>query len=293
MSTVLNVVKSACYRWGLPFPAAGTLYNNTDPGALQLLHILYAVCEELRQAACWTQQKKVYSFSTTSGRSQYALPQDFYAASPFVEWNTDQNTPLYGIDDVDFGQRLYGGYGSANNFDYRFFGPDSNVNTLGGQFNVYPTPTSTVACSFEYLSRNLFTPKAWLPSTAYTSGQYVFSSGNIYLCDTNGTSHASTPVSGTAQDTTDGTTRWDYQAGAYEAILADTDLCIFDEDLIKLGLRAKWRDEKGEEAEKAEAEYQSKITKAVNRLRPLVVGSFSKYGGRQRRYSFPSSGGFI
>ena len=289
--TVISAVQSACYRWGIPFPAAGTLYNNSDPGARQLLHIFYAVCEELRQANCWTQQKKIYTFATTSGRSKYPLPEDYYAPSPFTEWNTSEHNGLIGpLPDSDFTARLYGGIGSNFNFEYRFFGSDSNPNTAGGQFNIYPTPTSAITCSIEYMTRNLLLPKNWLPSTVYVIGIYTNANGNIYLCDTNGTSHASTAPSAVTADIIDGTTRWDYVSAPYETLLADTDICLFDDDLIKLGLRAKWRDEKGEEAAAAEKEYKSKINKAVARLEGSAIGSFSRIGTERRRYNLPYGG---
>lgn len=292
MTTVLNVVKSACYRWNIPFPASGTLFNNSDPGARQLLNVLYAVAEELRQATAWTQQKRIHTFSTTSGRAKYPLPEDFYAASPFTEWNTDENRMLIGIQDSDFTSRVYGGVGSSTNFEYRFFGPDSNPNTGGGQFNVFPTPTSTIACAYEYLSKNLFMPPNWLPSTAYTIGQYVNANGNIYLCDTNGTSDV-TPPTGVTANIVDGTTRWDYVSAPYETILSDNDLNIFDDDLMKLGLRAKWHDEKGEESAKAESEFNRKITKAKMRLVPTQIGSFCRGRSiRRSRFGISSDGGW-
>src|SRR5690606_30973519 len=125
------------------------------------------------------------------------LPEDFYAPSPFTEWNNNDNRRLMGpLSDSEFTGRLYGGFGSSNNFEYRFFGPDSNPHTSGGQFNVYPTPASVIECSFEYLTSSTFLPKNWEPSTAYTSGTYVNANGNIYLCDTSGDS-STTPPSAT------------------------------------------------------------------------------------------------
>lgn len=295
MSTVLELVKAACYRWNLPFPAAGTLFGNTDPGARQLLYVLYAVAEELRQAACWTQQKKLHSFSTSSGRSKYPLPEDFYAPSPFTEWNTTESRMLNSVDDIEFGSKLYGGIGSSTKFDYRFFGPDSNPNTGGGQFQVYPTPSETIACSYEYLSKNLFMPPNWTPSeTGITVGKYRNANGNIYRasaistgeCGTTAPSH----TTGTAVDS--GVT-WTYVSAPYETILTDNDICIFDDDLVKLGLRAKWRDEKGEDATKAEAEFNSKINRAVARLTPFSIGSFCGYGKDTRRYKPATDGGWL
>lgn len=288
MKTILANLRACSYRWNIPFPSAGTIYGNTDPGARQLLELITAVAEDLRQAGSWTQQKRIHTFSTTAARTKYPLPQDFFRDSPFTHWNTDENRRLVGvIPDFDFTSRLYGGYGSSDNFDYRFFGPDSNPNTGGGQFNIYPPPDAVIACSFEYLSSNLFMPKNWLPSTAYTSGTYVNANGNIYLCDTNGTSDTTTAPSAVTANIVDGTTGWDYVSTAYETVLADTDFCIFDDELVKIGVKAFWLDEKGEEGARAMQEYQSKKSRAMMRLKGSRIGSFTRVGMDQPRYAVP------
>lgn len=278
-SSVLNLLKSCCYRWNIPFPSAGTIYGNNDAGARQLLHILYAVLEELRQAACWTQQKKIYTFSTSADRAYYPLPVDFWAMSPFTEWNNDQARRLVGpLSDADMTESLNGQIGAVSDFEYRLFGSDSNNYTLGGQFQIYPTPSDVVELSFEYLTSNLLLPKFWQGATNYTLGQYVSSNGNIYLCDTTGTSNISVPVSGTGSNITDNSTRWDYQNIAYETLLADTDIVLFEDSLVKLGVRAKWLGEKGEEWQAAETEFRQRIAKATAALRPSMIGSFSRRG---------------
>lgn len=286
-------ITSFCYRSNIPFPAAGTIYGNTDPGARQLLHLMYAVAEELREASCWTQQKKIHTFSTESGRSKYKLPNDFYAASPFTAWNNDENSQLIGaLPDFDFTSRLYGGIGSVTNFEYRFFGPDSNVNSAGGQFNVYPTPTSVIECSFEYLSRNLFTPPHWTPSTVIAANKYRFSGGNNYYTSAGGTTGSTAPSS-TATSFTDGSVTWSYDNLPYEVINSDSDICIFDDELVKLGLRAKWRNEKGEENADAAAEFKSRIEKAKSRLQGTKHGSMSRVGGPISFPRQPSGGSWL
>lgn len=296
MSTVLALVQSACYRWNLPFPAAGTLFGNSDPGARQLLHVLYAVCEDLRQAACWAEQKRYYTFDTESGRSKYKLPEDWYAPSPFTDWNNDESLALTFLTDTDFAARVNGAIGSSYNFEARVWGGDSNPNTGGGQFEIYPVPTSVITLSFEYLTRSMFTPPYWLPSTPYDDSpvqDFVFVSNNIYQCDVAGTSSSDNPPDTQTQNIVDDTVRWGWVSTPYETILTDSDLCIFPDDLVKLGLRAKWRDEKGEESDKAEAEFQGKISKAASRLKPITVGSFYPSGTSSRRYVYPVRGGFI
>mgnify|MGYP003111608154 CR=1 FL=1 len=50
----------------------------------------------------------------------------------------------------------------------------------------------------------------WVASTAYVVGDLVENGGNIYTCDTAGTSAGSGGPSGTGANITDGSTRWDY-----------------------------------------------------------------------------------
>jgi hypothetical protein len=190
------------------------------------------------------------------------------------------------LPDLDFTARLYGGVGSSTNFEYRFFGPDSNPNTSGGQFVVYPTPTDTIDCSYEYMTRNLFLPPNWLPSTAYTIGQYAFANGNIYLCDTNGAS-STTPPSAVTQDISDGSTRWDYQAAPYETIVLDTDQCLFFDDIMIAEIKWRYLKSNGADYESDKQEARALLAKAMARLGSASVGSFSRIGREITRYTYP------
>jgi len=70
----------------------------------------------------------------------------------------------------------------------------------------------------------------WAASQAYVEGDLVQNdSGKVYKCDTAGTSAASGGPTGTGNDITDGSTRWDYQHGAQaQAYLAETDKNQYD-----------------------------------------------------------------
>jgi len=274
MGTALDCVKSFLYRENIPVPAGISFESPTDPATLQLLHILYAVCEELRQAKVWPVQKRKYSFDLEASRSQYPLPQDFYSPLLMTHYDQDNVELLQGpLLDFEMGYRLYG-LDNAGFKGYRIFGPDFNPNTGKGQFEINPTDsTGGRTISFEYISKNLFLPKHWAATTVYTSGMYVNVSGNIYLSDTNGTS-GSTPPSTQAANITDGTTRWDYVATPYETIIDDNDINLFDDDVVKLGLRAKYFEGKGEVWESAQAEFNRRIERAVNRYNGSYVGSY-------------------
>lgn len=289
--TVLQIVQRSLYRLGLQVPSA--LIGATDNDTLQVIHLMYELAEELRNYGTWPQQKKVYAFDLESGRAKYPLPIDFYSPTLNTQYDTDSSRPLNGpVSDAEFTAHQYGGVGSVANLTYRIFGPDGNNYTAGGQFQVYPTPSASgQSLAFEYLFKNLFLPKYWQISTNYTSGQYVSSNGNIYLCDTTGVSSATTPVSGTAANTTDNTTRWDYQNIAYETILNDNDICIFDDDVMVAGLRAKILEVRNlEGAEAALANYKNLRSRAKVRMHGSFTGSFApQSAGPRYRPSTPGS----
>lgn len=71
------------------------------------------------------------------------------------------------------------------------------------------TSTNTATNTWSQLSAG--TSFNWTVTTAYTVGQYRFANGNVYVCDTSGTSTGNgNGPSATTADITDGTARWDY-----------------------------------------------------------------------------------
>jgi hypothetical protein len=255
-----------------------------------MLHLLYAVCEELRQVRCWTQLKRKHTFATVGTVSQYALPADFYAPLPRTHWNTDETIRLNGPEaDDEFSGRLYGAEPSSANFTYRIFGRDENTNGTLGQVELSPTPSSAIDCAFEYVSRSFLLPKNWTTSTAFAASAYCNASGHIYQTAAGGTTGATIP-SHTTGSVSDGAVTWTYVSAAYETIIADTDLVVFDDDLVKLGLRAKWMEEKGGDYAAAADEFAAKIDKAVSRYRGAYIGSMCRPRWTGPRYHLPYRG---
>lgn len=281
----VTLIQTAAYRIGIPAPA-------TYGANSRLLYLLYGVAEELRSLKTWPQQKRTYSFTTTASRASYPVPADFYATLEDTGFNQTQHWRLVGpVSDGDWNYYLYGPGSGIISFRTRIFGPDANQNTLGGQMQLNPTPSDTQTVSYEYLSKNLFMPKNWAPSTAYTSGTYVNANGNIYLCDTNGTSHASTPPSGQTQNITDNTTRWDYVSTPYETVLASTDLMLFDDDLMLNGLIYRYLEARGFDYSK----YEELFRRGIDSAQARWAGSFSgSLSGPEinRRYGPSTPGGW-
>lgn len=142
---------------------------------------------------------------------------------------------------------------------------------------------------FEYLSRNCFSPPFWTPETAYSEDDYCSVNGNIYKCISAGTSSASTPPFGIATSgIMDGWIEWGYQDIIYEEILSDNDLCIFDYDLVKKGLKGYLRESEGGSWEKAEQEFLDDIDTAVSRMKPPKRVSFARGSGSGPRYRLPT-----
>lgn len=222
MKTALAIIQEFCRLANINEPTA--IVGETDPATLQLYEALRSALEDLRQARCWTVQKRKYTLTLQDGTSTYALPGDFFSMIPDTSYSDSTSRPLIPSSDADFAYKLYGLGGTPTDYMFRFFGPAN-----GEPIEVYPTPSSEVDVYFEYLTGNLFLPANW-----------------------------------TAADFT-----------LHESLAADTDLVLFDADLAKLGLKAKFRDENAGDWQSAAQEFQAKIDAAVARLTGNVRGSFA------------------
>jgi hypothetical protein len=65
----------------------------------------------------------------------------------------------------------------------------------------------------------------WAGGVAVQVGQQMHSGGNVYRCDTAGTTHASTPPSGTGADITNGTAQFDY-VGPVDMTVDNVDVAV-------------------------------------------------------------------
>lgn len=183
MATALSLIQSACYEANIT-NVPTTLLSLTDPAQLQLLNLFYATGRELRQARWWPQLKKPFTVNLVAGRSQYQLPQDYFAALPETHWDQQNKWEMLGpMSDRNWDYRLYGYITIENRKAFRVFGPDMNPNSDRGQFYVNPTPDSVIngtPLTFEYITKSWLAPPNWAPSTSYAQNAFVNSDGNIY-----------------------------------------------------------------------------------------------------------------
>lgn len=267
METALSIVQSYRRRVNLD-DAPSTLLSLTNPEDLQDLEFLYDVLKDLRRKGPFRQQLQKHEFATIANQSRYPLPGDFFEALPETYYNQDSDWQLIGpLTDAAFNAFKEGERFVPTEYVWRIAGFDENsASTEGQQFEIYPTPSAVENLAIEYAHGNLFVPPNWAASTAYTSGEYVNVNGRIYLCDTNGTS-GSTPPSGTDANQSDGTTQWDWYDQPYDTVIADEDLCIFDANVVKLGMRAMYYGEDNAAiAQKAERDFRGSIVSMRQRL---------------------------
>lgn len=290
MRGALSITNSVCYR--LTQNDLTSLLSGQTSDVLQWLHILYDICEELRREGPFRQQIRRYDLTTSSSVNTYPLPGDYWEPIPMTFYNSTNNRRLVGpISDHEFMEYKEGLSSVPYEYVWRIIGFDENTeSTEGRQIELYPTPSATESLVIEYVSGNLFIPPNWAPSTVYASGDFVNVNGNIYLCDTNGTS-GSTPPSGTDNNQTDGTTQWDYYSLPYETIADDTDTPIFDADLIKLGLKAKWIEANNGAYEKPNFDYNKAKDKSKIRWQGQTRASGHRSSGSRvhRPYVKPGS----
>jgi hypothetical protein len=192
MATILELVQAACYEGNIAAPST-LVGSSLDLSTLQLVHLTYATVRELRAARVWPQLKRRHIFDLEGGRSDYPLPEDFYAAIPDTEYDRNSTYALNSATDAAWNAVAYSGLTGSLGYDFRIFGPDINPTTGRGQFQIMPTPGDSVTgqtVSFEYISRTWLLPTAWAPGATIALNDYRSSNGNIYKATVAGTTQA-------------------------------------------------------------------------------------------------------
>lgn len=126
---------------------------------------------------------------------------------------------------------------------------------------------------------------SWTAQTSYTTGDVILISSQYYICTTPGTQGNNTQVTGstqpawTATTASDGTiTNWDFWEPAYETIVSDNDLCLFDDELMIAGLKWRFMRARGLQYEDLLAEYTLMKDTAVGRYQPGMILSLGGGG---------------
>ena len=239
MKTALSIIQTTMYRMNESAPTS--LVTSVNKDTRQLLHLLYEVCELIRAQKCWDVQKRkhtitISSSDVTAERTQYPLPQDFYAPVPETFFNDSEDLPMNGpVNDSNMAWRLYGNAPGSLNYTYRIFGMDANPSTTAGQIELNPTPSAEQTLKLEYQSRTFILPSTYSIPTA-----------------------------------------------PGETVSADTDLVVFDSDLVIQGLKSVFKRETGGDWQPDYQLFKDMMGTAGSRMKASYIGSMGSSSGRPR-----------
>lgn len=120
---------------------------------------------------------------------------------------------------------------------------------------------------------------SWTGQTSFTVGSYIKISSQYYRCVTAGITGKNQPTWDTTTFT-DNTITWTYQDTSYSRIVTDSDLCVFDDELMIAGMRAALFKARGIGAEELVKEYEEFKSSAAGRFNigkvlDLAAGAYS------------------
>lgn len=280
MATIKELLQNFCYRTNLPAPTS--FVGVSSPNEQQLLSIFESIGNNLRnRPQNWPQLKRSWTFTTVTDQRRYRLPGDFYRILESSQWDTTNNWPLVGpTSDARMSLRQYSVIGLTTQKAYRLIGPTAHLYSTSpysqrsaGSFEIDPAgDNDTDELFLGYVSCNWIWPRDWVASTAYTAGNIRAVDGYVYICKTSGTSSTTRPSTGTINtDITDGSAVWrvytePYLCNASNTALNDSDLCLFDDELMIEGMRWAYKQAKGLEYLDLKAEWERNVNAAFARF---------------------------
>jgi hypothetical protein len=152
------------------------------------------------------------------------------------------------------------------------------------QLLMSPTPTETgQVIIFEYVAERYARPATWVTNTLYAANAYTFYNGNYYQTAGGGTSGA-TPPTHTSGTVSDGGVSWTYYSGTYPDFLADTDVSVFNEKTLELGVLERFAEIHGLTVA---PRFEVQMNEDFSKLNP---GKILYTGGLQRNLVFARDG---
>jgi len=154
--TVLQIAQTITNQIGLPTPQA--VVSASDQNMAKLLAVIRSACEDLLQEYDWQVLQRRYTFQTTSGVENYALPTDQERFINATFYDQNNRWPLQGQLTATEWEVLKVSNLAASPFErYRVF---------GNKLYLFPTPsTSTYTFVYEYVSSAYCTSSGGVPQT--------------------------------------------------------------------------------------------------------------------------------
>lgn len=283
--TALSIGQTAAARLKIGVPS--TIYGNTDENVVLLKAMIEQAAREIRDAFPWPQLQTEYTFTLSTGVASYRIPQDINQVLFETYWNRTTKYPLIGpVDPVKWQEYKSGLITRLPRQRFRVKGFSDT------QLFIDPTPTASEngqTCVFEYCQNSTFRARTWVASTSWAGNSDCTYNGNRYSRGGTGAgSTGTTPPTHTSGTVSDGSFNWtfidtgallyaqDGQLRGIEKIYNDTDVCLFDEQMIIDGTVWRFKRETGLAFESLRKDSEDTIEKkkvALMGASPIMYNS--------------------
>lgn len=277
MSTIAGILNEFADR--INQQRESSYVEASTPAARQYVSLFKFIGQQLlNYQNGWSQLKKVYTFTTSTGVANYQLPGDYLRALEGTAWGVTNQIPLAGplsnarLAFQTFGVNIatpFAGY-QVNSGQGYIFNTSPYTQRSAGYFQISPAgPDNVTQNCIAYISSNYVWPTDWVTLTAYTLGQKVTGINNIYICTTAGTSGATRP-SVTSGTVVDGTVTWTVYNEPYLPTV-DTDILILDDELFTEGMRWVWYQSKKQDYQDLKAQWVTMVKAALGRQNGAAI----------------------
>ena len=274
LSVVTNVADEAGYT------VESNITASVETTTKQLLAITQRINQEMATAYPWRKLFASGSITLVGGQATYALPAAFSSYHYETFWNSSTRWRLLG----PMTEQAYAevrGFGLNPTILQRF----QLRGVSNSELLISPTPgASGDIIIFEYIADRAVRPRTWVTATSFLALSYCSYNGNYYQTTLGGTTGA-TPPTHTSGTVTDGTVLWTFYSGAYSTFLADTDVSLFNEQTLELGVMEKFGEIHGLDTIKPR--YQLQLNEDFSKDNP---GKYIYAGGQVSNNIFAYNG---
>jgi len=275
-TAVTNVANEAGYT------VEANITASTETTTKQLRVIANRINQEIADQYPWTTMYASGSITLVAGQANYSLPAAFSFYHYETFWNSSTRWRILGPMSPQELAEIRG-Y-QLNTTVYQRFQIRGVSNS---QLLISPTPGASnngQVIIFEYIADRCARPATWAASTTYAAGSYTFYNGNYYTTIAGGTS-GSTAHTHTSGSVSDGGVLWAYYDGPYKEFLADTDVTIFNEKTLELGMLERFAEIHG--LTTVQPRFVTQMNEDFSRNNP---GKIVYAGGHSRAEMFARSG---
>jgi hypothetical protein len=266
--SLLDVVTDVAQEAG--YEVASSVIGSTDPTTLQLKQMAQRIIEEMADAYPWPQLNRTASITLVASTGDYALPADFSRYHYDTWFNQSTNWKLIGPMTEQEYIELVGLDDPAAPATY--FTIQGITDT---SLTIYPTPGAGEdgdIIIFRYVAARPIRPRTWAAGQTVVIGDYTFYNGLYFVATSAGTTGATAPT-GTGSD---GGVSWELYTGSYTQFLADTDVPVISERILKQGVLERFAEIKGLSVAQR---YEQQLAEEYGKQRPGRIISASDCGG--------------